>query len=81
MKPQCEKILRHMEIDGSITPNEASDLYRIKRLAARVCELRLLGYPIIAKIETGVNADGDPVRYARYWLGCSGQDKARVKDA
>lgn len=72
MKPQCEKILKHMETIGAITPNEAASLYRCKRLAARVCELRELGYPIVAKIETGVNADGDPVRYAKYWVAKNG---------
>lgn len=72
MKPQCEKVLRHMENIGAITPNDAAALYHIKRLAARVCELRGLGYPIVAKIETGVNADGDPVRYAKYWVKKNG---------
>lgn len=68
MKPQSAKILRHLEQHGSITPLEAERICRTKRLAARVCELRRLGYHIIARIETGVNADGDRVRYARYWM-------------
>lgn len=68
MKPQCAKILKHMETHGAITPNLAADLYHIKRLAARICELRTLGYPVNARIVSGRNADGDPVRYAEYWI-------------
>lgn len=68
MKPQCEAILRFMETSGSITPNEAKAVCRCQRLASRIRDLKELGIGIDGKMESGVNADGEPVRYKKYWL-------------
>jgi len=69
MKPQCVDILRYMEVHGSITDLEAYTVLHIRRLASRVYDLRsLYGYNVRKTLETGKNADGEPVRYARYYL-------------
>jgi hypothetical protein len=39
------------------------------RLAARIADLRAMGYEIEREMETGVNRFEKPVRYARYRLG------------
>lgn len=65
---QCEKILRHMEDHGSITPLEALGEYGIMRLASRVSDLKHLGYPVRRVMETGKNRYGESIAYARYYL-------------
>jgi hypothetical protein len=57
-----------MEKCGSISPNEAKEICRCQRLASRIHDLKDLGIGIESKMESGVNADGDPVRYKKYWL-------------
>jgi hypothetical protein len=64
---QREKILRHLQQFGSITPVEAIREYGIYRLAARISELAE-EYPIEATLVKGVNRFGDQVRYSRYRL-------------
>ena len=54
----------HLAYIGSLTPLEALDLYGVWRLAARVYDLRQVGYNIITYWET--NQTGK--RYARYVL-------------
>lgn len=68
MKPQCEKILVHLDEHGSITSAEAMSIYGISRLASRVDDLKKYGYPIRKVTERGVNRFGEPVNYARYFL-------------
>lgn len=63
---QTEKILRHIEEFGSITPVEALQEYGCMRLASRMCDIKRAGYPVRAVMETSRNRHGDPVRYARY---------------
>lgn len=63
---QTEKILQHMRLHGSITPLEALRDYGCMRLAARIADLRQQGVLITAKLETGVNRDGEPIKYTRY---------------
>ena len=43
---QCDQILRHLRLFGSITPEEALDDYRCFRLAARIADLRKRGHAI-----------------------------------
>ena len=69
MKPQCEKILVHLDKHGSITSAEAMSFYGISRLASRVDDLKKYGYTIGKVTERGVNRFGEPVSYARYFLG------------
>jgi hypothetical protein len=58
MKSQRDKILSHLK-RRSITPMEALQMYRCLRLAARIKELRELGYTITTTMPDG---------YARYQL-------------
>lgn len=61
---QNDTVLHHMQTLGSITALEAIGVYRIYRLAARIRELRLMGYPI--KTERRKDASGKC--YARYTM-------------
>ena len=63
---QTEKILRHLEDIGSITPWEAMRMYGIMRLGARIWDLKRDGYPIQTEIITGKNRYGEPTRWAVY---------------
>jgi hypothetical protein len=63
---QCEKIVRHLEDCGSITPLSAMREYGIMRLASRMSDLKRKGYKFIVEIEKGRNRYGEPTHYARY---------------
>ena len=63
---QTEKVLRHLEEFGSITPLEALDQYGIMRLGARIWDLRHMGMAIRSEDVRGQNRFGEPTRYARY---------------
>ena len=63
---QTERILRHMEACGSITPLEAMEDYGIMRLASRINELRREGVPIRREMVAGRNRFGEAVTFARY---------------
>lgn len=65
---QCERVLRHMEKYGSITPAEAKDEYGIARLAARIYDLTKSGVQIETEVVTGKNKFGEPTKFARYSL-------------
>ena len=65
---QCEKILRHLQDVGSISPLDAIEQYGIMRLAARISNLRDMGYPIKSEMVTGVNRYKEKVRYKIYYL-------------
>lgn len=65
---QTEKILRHMEEYGSITPLDALKEYGCMRLASRICDIKRAGIAVTKEIETSQNRYGEPVRYARYRL-------------
>ena len=65
---QSERVLRHLETYGSITPMEAMQEYGIMRLGARVYGLRCAGHPIMKVMEAGKNRYGDTTHYARYFL-------------
>lgn len=73
---QCERVLRHMEKHGSITPAEAKDEYGIARLAARIYDLTKSGVEIETEVVTGKNKFGEPTKFARYSLRspCGGAD-------
>lgn len=65
---QCTKIVEYIKSHGSITSNDADRLFHCKRLASRMNDLKHRGYIIESKLEKGVNAEGQPVRYARYFI-------------
>ena len=61
---QNKRLLAHLEENGSITPGEALLVHGVFRLAARINELREMGY----SIDTVMHVDATGKRYARYWL-------------
>ena len=61
-------ILMHMKKYGSITQNEADEEYGIKRLSARINELRNMGYPIKTDMISCKNRRGRTSNFARYSL-------------
>ena len=65
---QKDKIMRHLETYGSITPLEALEEYGIMRLASRVSDLKKKGVHITREIKTSKNRFGETVRYAEYRL-------------
>lgn len=65
---QKERILRHLEDYGSITPVEAMKEYGVMRLAARISDLKKLGYNITSKSEKGINRYGETTFYSNYRL-------------
>lgn len=65
---QNDTILNHLRTSGSITPLEAINRYGITRLGARVYDLKQRGYIITRTMEFTRNRNGDPTRYARYYL-------------
>lgn len=66
---QCDRIIRHLKDYGSITSLEGITEYGIMRLASRISEIRKKGYRIKVKYEGGRNRYGEPVSWARYYLG------------
>jgi hypothetical protein len=65
---QKDRILKYIDMYGSITPGEAIAELGIMRLGARVFELIEEGWPVINDTATGVNRFGDVTRYANYRL-------------
>lgn len=61
-------ILMHMKKYGSITHDEAEEEYGIKRLSARINELRNMGYPIKTDIISCRNRRNRISNYAKYSL-------------
>ena len=63
-----ELILMHMQKYGSITHDEAAEEYGIKRLSARICELRDMGYHIKTDMISCKNRRGRISNFAKYSL-------------
>lgn len=64
---QCKTILSYLQEGNSITQIEASDKFRITRLAARVSDLRKRGYDIVSEqVGKGFGS------YVRYHLAYEG---------
>lgn len=74
---QCETVLKHIRVFGSITALEAQKAYGIMRLASRISDLRRLGYSFRVVTETGKNRYGESTSYARYFLLEAGAIAAR----
>ena len=68
MAKQTDLILMHMKKYGSITHLEAEKEYGIARLAARISDLRRLGYDIQSEMISGKNRRDEPAHFARYRL-------------
>lgn len=65
---QREKIILHMRLYGSITDLEAFSEFGIRRLGARIWDLRRDGYAIETEMVEGRNRFGETTRYAKYTL-------------
>lgn len=65
---QKDKVLRHLEHYGTITPLDAFRDYAIMRLSAIIFNLRDEGYIIKSDIEKSVNRFNEPCRYAKYTM-------------
>jgi len=65
---QKEKVLRHLQEVGALTPVQAFFDYSIMRLATRIFELKEDGYDIETIMLKSQNKFGEPVRYAQYKL-------------
>lgn len=63
---QTDRILRHMDMFGTITSAEAMTDYGIYRLASRISDLRKMGYDIKKETVKGENRFGEPTHFARY---------------
>ena len=63
---QTERIMRHLDAFGSITPAEALHEYGCMRLGARIYDLRRQGVPIEREFVAGKNRFGETTHYARY---------------
>lgn len=60
---QCDQILNHLKQFGTITGMEALSLYGCWRLAARICDLRQMGWDIHTQMITSSEK-----QFARYRL-------------
>jgi hypothetical protein len=65
---QKQKVIRHLESYGKITPLDAFKDYAIMRLGAIIFTLREEGYIIKTEIENSFNRFGEPTHYAKYSL-------------
>lgn len=65
---QIIQILKHLKEHGSITASEADNAYGIKRLAARMNDIKHRNIKFDVLMECGVNRFGKKMRYARYIL-------------
>ena len=64
---QCEKILRYMELHGSITARQALNDCGCMRLASRIHDLREAGHNIHVELIT-VKTRSGKAKVARYSL-------------
>ena len=68
MISQTMKILAYMQGGGTITDEEARQMFRCNRLSARILNIKKLGYKIESKWELHKNSYGEYKHYKRYWL-------------
>lgn len=68
LNPGARRILLHLQQKGSITAQEAAEMYGVHRLAARIADLRSLGYVIATDREHGHNRYGEDTFWAVYSL-------------
>lgn len=66
---QNKRILKHLTEIGPITQAQATELYGVERLGARIFDLRhYYNADIIMKKETGKNRFGDLCCFGKYYL-------------
>lgn len=66
---QNERIIKYIEVFGSITQFEAMNVLGVMRLASRISDLKRQGYPITSKTEVVKNHFGEKCRVKRYSMG------------
>lgn len=65
---KTQKVLDHLKNGKTITSWEAIQKYRATRLSAIIFNLKEKGYPIASSMVYDVDKDGNPVKYAEYWM-------------
>lgn len=65
---QCNMIIQYIKDFGSITQKEAVEEFGCYRLAARIADLKKLGYMFKKEMKTSINRYGVKVSYAKYSL-------------
>ena len=65
---KTQKVLDHLKNGKKITSWEAIQKYRATRLSAIIFNLKEKGYPIVSSMVYDVDKDGNPVKYAEYWM-------------
>ena len=65
---QCQRIIRHLQEIGPIDDLTAYSEYGIRRLAARIHDLKVQGYDIETETHNGKNRYGEATHYAVYIL-------------
>jgi len=65
---QKEKILEHLKKHGSITDLDAYRMYAIRRLGARIWDLRSEGFVITSKQTKGKNRFGQTTHFTTYTM-------------
>jgi len=64
MQSQYQKILNHLIDEGSISGVEAAELYRVRSLPRRICDLKEAGFEILSEWRTAPLGQ----RYKKYFL-------------
>lgn len=65
---QIEAIVEYMRKHGGITQSEATTYIGCSRLAARISDIKHLGYPVHRVMISGKNRYGEKVSFAKYFL-------------
>ena len=66
---RAQRVFEYMREFGSITPMEAFRDLGYTRLACAINEMKRDGHKVRKEYETRKNRFGQPVTYARYYLG------------
>lgn len=66
---RAERVYQYMREFGSITPMDAIKYLGYTRLACAINEMKRDGHKVRKEYETKKNRFGQPVTYARYYLG------------
>ena len=68
MISQTLRILNYMQGGGTITDEEARQLFRCNRLSARILDIKNRGYIVLDRWECHRNENGEFKRWKRYWI-------------
>ena len=70
---QCERILKYLDENGSITRAEAMNECGIANFTARISDLRRNGVALDVETVSQKNRYGENVRFARYRRASNGE--------